>query len=363
MKKLFITLFVCAMGLAAHAQTNFRSISFDEALKVAKQENKLVFIDFYTDWCGPCKKMAKEVFPQKMVGDFMNAKFVNLKLNAEQEGKELAALYKVSAYPTFIVLDTEGNVVADLKGSMDGRTFIQKLEGKLNPEMTPERMAERYKNGERTPELVNAYAMSLMEQRKEDEGFQVVNDYFNSLSEAERMNPANSFLYTRYTVALNDPKVDFMVAHRNEFAEPEKNAIQERIGRLYHSEFCTYFSGHKWAEKLFNEEEYQALKAKLYELDLVEKNQYEPMFRLVEARVKVDDKTFLKRCKAEYKKLSESGKGLLMMNITRLIPSKDPEILKGMSEFVRGQLATSTPNVIMLSGRLLQSIEEGFKKK
>ena len=87
MKKLFITLFVCAMGLAAHAQTNFRSISFDEALKVAKQENKLVFIDFYTDWCGPCKKMAKEVFPQKMVGDFMNAKFVNLKLNAEKEGK------------------------------------------------------------------------------------------------------------------------------------------------------------------------------------------------------------------------------------------------------------------------------------
>ena len=79
------------MGFNAHAQTNFRSISFDEALKVAANENKLVFIDFYTDWCGPCKKMAREVFPQKEVGDFMNAKFVNLKLNAEKEGQELAA--------------------------------------------------------------------------------------------------------------------------------------------------------------------------------------------------------------------------------------------------------------------------------
>ena len=86
MKKVLTTLFVCAMGLTALAQTNFRSISFDEALKAAKKEKKLVFIDFYTDWCGPCKKMARDVFPQTMVGDFMNAKFVNLKLNAEQEG-------------------------------------------------------------------------------------------------------------------------------------------------------------------------------------------------------------------------------------------------------------------------------------
>ena len=362
MKKLFITLFVCAMGLNALAQTNFRPISFDEALKAAKQENKLVFIDFYTDWCGPCKKMAKEVFPQKMVGNFMNEKFVNLKFNAEKEGKELAARYKVSAYPTFVILDTEGKVVGELKGSMDGQTFIQKLNGKLNPDMTPERMAERYKGGERTPELVNAYAMHLMELGKEDEGFQVVDGYFNSLSEKERLNLANAFLFTRYTIALNEPKADFMVAHRNEFAEPSKTVIQDRIGRLYHSEFTTYFSGHKWAEKLFNEEEYQTLKKTLYELDLVEKNQYEPMFRLVEARITVDDKAFLELCKAEYDNLSESGKGLLMMNMTRLVPSKDPEILKAMSAFIRAQLATSNPNVIMLSGRLLQSIEEGFKK-
>lgn len=362
MKKLFISLLVCAMGLTALAQTDFRSISFDEALKAAKQEKKLVFIDFYTDWCGPCKKMAKEVFPQKMVGDFMNVEFVSLKLNAEQEGKELAARYNVNAYPTFVILDTEGKVVGELKGAMDGQAFIQKLKAKLNPDMTPERMSERYKGGERTSELVNAYALNLMEQRKEDEGFKVVNEYFNSLSEAERLNPANAFLYTRYTIALNDPKADFMVAHRNEFPESVKEAVMERIGRLYHAEFTTYFSGHKWAEKLFNEEEYQTLKKTLYELGLVEKNHYEPMFRLVEARITADDKAFLELCKSEYDNLSELGQNLLMMNMTRLIPSKDPEVLKGMSEFIRGRLATSTPNVIMLSGRLLQSIEEGFKK-
>ena len=41
---------------AVTAQTNFRSIDFNEALKQSQAENKLVFIDFYTDWCGPCRK-------------------------------------------------------------------------------------------------------------------------------------------------------------------------------------------------------------------------------------------------------------------------------------------------------------------
>ena len=48
-----------------------------------------------------------------------------------------------------------------------------------------------------------------------------------------------------------------------------------------------------------------------------------------------------------------------MMNITRLIPSKDPEILKGIAGFVRSKLATASPTVITLSGRLLQTIETG----
>lgn len=94
---------------AVTAQTNFRSIDFNEALKQSQAENKLVFIDFYTDWCGPCRKMSKEVFPQKQVGDYFNAQFVCIKLNAEKEGKELAQKFEVKAYPTFIIADQQGN--------------------------------------------------------------------------------------------------------------------------------------------------------------------------------------------------------------------------------------------------------------
>ena len=66
------------------AQTNFSQISFSEALVAASLEGKQVFVDFYTDWCGPCKRMSRETFPKESVGKYMNSHFINLKINAEK---------------------------------------------------------------------------------------------------------------------------------------------------------------------------------------------------------------------------------------------------------------------------------------
>ena len=60
---LLLPLWVCAQGV------NFRPLSYTEAIELAAKENKMVFIDFYTTWCGPCKRMSKEVFPQQEVGE------------------------------------------------------------------------------------------------------------------------------------------------------------------------------------------------------------------------------------------------------------------------------------------------------
>ena len=91
MKRLILSMVLALAAGVALAQTDFRHISYAEGLKAAKAEGKLLFVDFYTEWCGPCKMMANNVFPQKDVGDYMNAKFVCLKIDAEKgEGVELA---------------------------------------------------------------------------------------------------------------------------------------------------------------------------------------------------------------------------------------------------------------------------------
>lgn len=67
----------------------FEDITFNEALKKAKEQGKLIFMDCYTTWCGPCKMMSNQVFKQKQVGDFFNQNFVNLKVDMKRVKDEI----------------------------------------------------------------------------------------------------------------------------------------------------------------------------------------------------------------------------------------------------------------------------------
>lgn len=106
----------------------FENLSFSEVLNKAKQENKLVFLDCYTVWCGPCKKMSNQVFPLKAVGDFMNARFVNVKIDMETgEGRELAKRYGVKAFPTMFLLNADGEVIHQIVGAQAPDVFVEKV--------------------------------------------------------------------------------------------------------------------------------------------------------------------------------------------------------------------------------------------
>ena len=93
---------------------------FKDAVAKAKQMNKLVFLDCYTSWCGPCKMMSNTVFPQEKVGAYMNPRFVNIKIDMEKgEGVELAKRLQISAYPTFIIFNGDGNEIGRFLGGCD----------------------------------------------------------------------------------------------------------------------------------------------------------------------------------------------------------------------------------------------------
>ena len=89
---------------------NFFHGTYKQALAEAKKQNKLVFIDAYASWCGPCKLLAQNTFTDKNVGEYFNEHFINLSIDMEKgEGVEIAAKYKVTHYPTLIIADPKGD--------------------------------------------------------------------------------------------------------------------------------------------------------------------------------------------------------------------------------------------------------------
>ena len=86
--------------------------SWAEVLTEAKRLNKPLFLDIYTTWCPPCRRMAREAFPNPMVGAKFNDYFINYQVNAEvNEGLELGKRYAVASYPTSLFIIPSGELV------------------------------------------------------------------------------------------------------------------------------------------------------------------------------------------------------------------------------------------------------------
>ncbi|MBO0938130.1 thioredoxin family protein [Fibrella sp. HMF5335] len=95
----------------------FQTGTFDEVLKQAKKENKLVLLDFWATWCAPCHRLDRLTFTDGALGDYVNNKFVPYRVNIDDfSGMDLVEKYKVGAYPTMLVLNASGAEIRRLTG-------------------------------------------------------------------------------------------------------------------------------------------------------------------------------------------------------------------------------------------------------
>ena len=365
-RKNILAVAVMLLTMSATAQTNFRHITYDEAINAAKAENKMVFMDFYTDWCGPCKMMMRDVFPQKEVGDFMNKNFVCIKLNAEKEGKELAKLYKVNAYPTFIGIDTNKNIVFTKVGGSTANVFISELERKIDPNKSPEKMKERYDSGERTADLISTYAAYQMSEaksgrrynkEKEKLAYDIVNEYFNGLSDTEKLASENLFIYTNYIQDANDVIAKYMIAHRNEFAPEIKEKIADIINDVLKKQIYSYLG----MMKEYDENTYQETKKNIEEIGLNTDKSFNPVYNLIECHAKGDLNAYIDLCEKEYQSLNKEQQNTLIFRFSDLVNTKDKAIRQKASNFIRSLLANMSASEIMFAADQLMKLESEKK--
>ena len=139
MKKTFFLIILVFSGIAVQAQ-KINWMSMNEALAAQKKNPKKIFMDVYTDWCGPCKLLDKNTFQHKDVVKFVNKHFYAVKFNAEgtekieyqdfvytnpnhnpgRKGRNSQHLFahalKVTGYPTMVFFDENSEVISPVVG-------------------------------------------------------------------------------------------------------------------------------------------------------------------------------------------------------------------------------------------------------
>jgi len=148
-KTLILTLLFAFVGLSAQ-EINWLSLEQAE-VEMKKSPEKSLFIDFYTDWCGWCKKMDMSTFIEPEVVNYINQKYLAVKFDAESKeevnfrgksykyvkpqgsykGVNSFAYFSLRgnlSYPAYAVIKNDGKLDRLLLGFMPKEQLIQKLE-------------------------------------------------------------------------------------------------------------------------------------------------------------------------------------------------------------------------------------------
>lgn len=232
MKKLIAAALAIGIGLFAIGQPSEKGIHFEHGttwqavLAKAKKENKYIFVDAFTTWCGPCKAMAKNIFPQEEVGQFFNANFINLKVQLDttandnievklwyKDAHDIMVNYQVKVFPTYLFISPNGMLVHRAVGASDAATFIQKGKNALDPTKQYYTLLQHYKAGDQKPGLLKMLAEAATEAYELEAASEFAGKYFRTQSDlftAENVAFLNKFTNntsdTGFTLMLKNPE-------------------------------------------------------------------------------------------------------------------------------------------------------------
>lgn len=228
--------------------------TYSEALEKATVEEKLVFVDVYTDWCGPCKLMDLNVFTDPQVGGYFNERFVAIKRDQEAEafdGPELAGPNEVTELPTYLFIGANGEHVHKGTGYFEPAAFIRLGEAALHGVVDRfSALRARYKAGERDQPFVRSYLaeaenLPLMDARTREgwlfryELRQAYEEYLEGIDTKELINAEDFSLLARYLAKAqwHDPLVQFVARNYDAFVEvaPESRVAFLLLESIKHS--------------------------------------------------------------------------------------------------------------------------------
>ena len=240
----FVAFFMLQMG--AFAQTNFEELTLAKALEKAKAENKLVFVDTSTSWCMPCKYMANTIFPKPEMGAYLNPRFVCVKYNTEEgEGAEIMKRYEISAFPTFLILNTKGEVQHRIVGGSETvEDFIKRVAEGLDEDKAIGILAVKYEKGDRDVKLLVKYARALLAV-DDPLTVQVANELISKLNDSQRVDSAYWFIYEHPVLTqVGSPNMEYLLANAERFQKSiGAERVNEKIATAFDLQLTNMITG------------------------------------------------------------------------------------------------------------------------
>ena len=227
MKKLTLLLLLAPLfSLAQEKGMHFEHGASWEAIKAkAKAENKYIFMDCFTTWCGPCRFMSANVFPQENVGAFMNEKFINVKVQLDttdadneevkswyKDGHDIMEQYQVRAFPTYLYFDPNGNVVHRSVGAGPAEMFLEKSAAALMPDKQYYTLLKAYENGAKDSAALRKMALAAQEAYDMENAPKIANEYL--VTQANLFTKENLAFVQNFTQTSKDKGFDLLLKNQ-----------------------------------------------------------------------------------------------------------------------------------------------------
>ncbi len=230
---LFLSLHLLFGGiLSAQGGIEFFSGSWAEALQQARAQRKLLFVDAYTTWCGPCKMMTRNTFPDGDVGALFNQSFINVKLDMEQgEGLAFAERYRVNAYPTLLFINPSGEEVHRVLGYRGPKELISEAKVVMRPDKAIDVLELAYQANTTNPDTLLMMAMAW--QGTEDRrAYEAADKYFATITrDKDLLFLENWKAIETLTYDLNSREYQYLLAKQKAFIK--RYGYQPVLDKIY----------------------------------------------------------------------------------------------------------------------------------
>ncbi len=221
---IFILLIISTFSFAQGTEPlNFIEVSneseWQKVFEQAQAEDKVVFVDVYTDWCGYCHKLDKEVYTDSNVVDYFEENFVNVKFDAETEfGYGKAFKYSVDGYPTLLFLTTNEEVYQEIGGFVPAPTLMAYARDVQGSWQALPELEVKYESGVITSDETIEY-IGVLEKRDEEKAATVAAKYINNLTDKDYQEIENLWLVSRFENHLTSKPYYYISTHKEEIIE------------------------------------------------------------------------------------------------------------------------------------------------